>query len=270
MASTSTVSVTSPTGKSNTRRRDSSISNSRLSSSQAIGKSTAPISLARRLLFPALPPDQPLPPFLFDEYTNEAQRLLDNELYDFIALALRAFVHPWWAKLTRFDRDFLPRITLILRHVFRTLAFRLKHADLGRLLCSEIPSLITQHVIDYRAAAAAQGTAYAGGGAASIPLLFHARQNHMAVGVDGTVNEEYVRCAVDHILRVCLPAQDYTPETERFIVREIVLMILTRSVIPKVTQPWFIHKILLDQLGKDKSPQPVMFVSIRFILCFKV
>jgi hypothetical protein len=216
-----------------------------------VSKSSGPVPLARRLLFPTWPADQPLPLLL----GTDADDPLDEELYDFIALALRAFVHSWWSKLSRFDRDFLPRITTILRDVFRTLSSRAQATDLSALLCVDAPALLSQHVRDYRAAAAAQGTAYAAGGATPFAHLFHQRQAHMALGSDGTISEEYVRCAVDHILRVCLPPEDYTPETERFIVREIVIMIVVRSVVPKVTQPWFIHKIMLDQLGAAPSDE---------------
>jgi hypothetical protein len=201
------------------------------------------LPLARRLLFPTLPLETPLPEILGDAE-------LDEELYEFIALALRAFVQPWWSKLTRFDHDFLPRITLILVHVFRALAARLHTADLSSLVFRDAPGVLTQHVRDHRAASHAHGTAYASGGASSLAQLFHYRQAHIAVSPDGAVSEDYLRCVVDHILRTCLPTEDYAPETERTIVTEIVLMILVRSVIPKVTQPWFIQKIVLDQLGQ--------------------
>jgi hypothetical protein len=240
------------------RRRPSSARSARSAQSTTTIPTVHPTSakaapLARRLLFPTWAADQPLPVLL-----GPADDALDAELYDFVALALRAFVHPWWSKLTRFDRDLLPRVTAILAHVLRALTVRLQAADLPALVCLDAPALLAQHVRDYRAAAAARGTAYGGGGGTPLAQLFHQRQAHIAVGADGVVSDEYVRCAVDHILRVCLPAEDCAPETERTIVREIVLMIVLRSVVPKVTQPWFIHKMILDQLGLAPSAATVV------------
>ena len=93
-------------------------------------------------------------------------------------------------------------------------------------------------------------------------MVFHHLQPHMAIGADGQVNDVYVRQAVDHILKACLPPEDYDSEAERYIVREIILSVLLKSVIPRVTQPWFIHKLLLDQLGPEKVVVEVPEVSL--------
>ena len=208
-----------------------------------------PVSLAKRILFPTLPVEVDLPPLLL---SSAAALELNDELYDFIALALRAFVNAWWTKITRYDKELLPQITRILTVVIRNLESRLLAADLSPLVFRDLPTLLTQHWIDYRNAHAKLHTSYAAGGAASLPHLFHHLQPHMAVSPDGVIDQVYVRQAVDHILKVCLPPEDYAPETERYIVREIILKVLVDSVLPKVTQPWFIHKLALDQLGPEK------------------
>lgn len=204
------------------------------------------VPLSRRLLFPHLAPGAPLPPLLA---SSEALPELDAELYEFIALALRAFVNPWYTKLTRYDKDFLPQVTRILAIVFRTLEARLLAADLAPVVFRDAPTLVAQHYRDYRNAADKLNTSYAAGGAATLPQLFHKIQPHMAVSPEGQINEEYVRQAVDHILKTCMPLEDYEPETERFIVREIIIKVLLGSVVPKFIQPWFIQKSILDSLG---------------------
>ncbi|TCD67538.1 hypothetical protein EIP91_012292 [Steccherinum ochraceum] len=212
--------------------------------------STKQPSLAKRLLFPHLAPDASLPPLLA---SPSAHPELNNELYDFIAIALRAYVNPWWTKLSRYDKEFLPQITHILTAVLRVVETRLTSTDLSPLVFRDLPTLVNQHCIDYRNAQAKLLTSYASGGAAGLPQLFHQLQNHMAISPDGIVNEEYIRQAVDSILKSCLPEEDYEPEVERYIVREIVVKVLAGGVIPRVTQPWFIHKLLLDLLGPEKS-----------------
>ncbi|KAJ3500567.1 hypothetical protein NLJ89_g9736 [Agrocybe chaxingu] len=71
----------------------------------------------------------------------------------------------------------------------------------------------------------------------------------MAVSPDGVLDPEYYRTIVDHILKACLPPEDYEPEAERIIVREIIVKVLLNDVLPRITQPWFIHKAILDLMG---------------------
>ncbi|KAI0724358.1 PXA domain-containing protein [Cerioporus squamosus] len=214
-----------------------------------------PVTLAKRILFPTLPADADLPPLLL---SPAAAPELNAELYDFIALALRAYVNTWWSKITRYDKEFLPEITRILTVVMRTLEARLLATDLSPLVLRDLPTLLNQHWTDYRNAQSKLHTSYASGGAASLAQLFHQMQPHMAVSADGVVDPVYVRQAVDHILKTCLPPEDYEPETERYIVREIILKVLVGSVLPRVTQPWFIHKLILDQLGPEKPDGKVV------------
>ncbi|KZT74811.1 hypothetical protein DAEQUDRAFT_760820 [Daedalea quercina L-15889] len=206
-----------------------------------------PVSLPRRLLFPTLPADADLPPLLASPAATPS---LNAELYEFIALALRAYVNPWWTKITRYDKEFLPEITRILASVVRTLETRLLATDLSPLVFRDLPTLLTQHYVDFRNAKAKLHTSYATGGEVALPQLFHHLQPHMAISADGRVDDVYVRQAMDHILKACLPLEDYDSEAERYIVREIILSVLLKNVIPRVTQPWFIHKLMLDQLGQ--------------------
>ncbi|KAG6831251.1 hypothetical protein H0H92_011761 [Tricholoma furcatifolium] len=194
--------------------------------------STRTRPLANRLLFPSL---HAPPPLL-------SASELDDDVYDFLALALRAYVVPWWSKLSRYDKQLLPEITRILTVVIRNLDARIHALDINNLLLTHAPALITQHYRDYRNAHAKLRTSYAAGAAASLPQLFHQLQPHMAISADGRLDTEYFRHLIDHVLMACLPEEDYKPKAERFIVREIILKVLLNDVIPKITQPWFIHR----------------------------
>jgi hypothetical protein len=211
-----------------------------------------PQSLARRLLLPPHSSDD-LPPLL--ARSPQAHPELTAELYDFIALALRAYVNPWWTKLTRYDKEFLPHINRIIIHVIRVLEVRIQNTQLESLAFHDLPTLLTQHYVDFRNAQSKLATSYATGGAASLSQLFAQNQPHMAVSSDGTINAEYYRQTVDLILKVCLPLEDYEPEVERVIVREVIVKVLVGAIIPKVTQPWFIQKTMLDLVGPiDDEP----------------
>ncbi|KAF7437035.1 hypothetical protein PC9H_003869 [Pleurotus ostreatus] len=212
-----------------------------------------PVTLAKRLLFPALPTND-LPPLL---KTATVPPELTAELYDFIALALRAFVNPWWTKITRYDKDFLPEITAVSTVVLQSLESRVLAADLSPLVFQDLPAIITQHYQDYRNAASKRSTSYAGGGALNTAHLFHQLQPHMALAADGRLEPEYFRQVIDHVLKSCLPAANYDAEAERYIVREVVLKVLLQDVIPKIIQPWFIQKVILDLLDPSEDFVPL-------------
>ena len=201
-----------------------------------------PPSLAKRLLSP----NDPLPLLISQDLTPE--------LYDFIAISLRAYISPWWSKISRYDKDLLPHITRILISVIRVLHSRTQALDIQSLVFRDVPPIITQHYRDYRNAASKTSTAYATGGAVPLSSLFFHLQPHIAILPDGSLDPEYYHQIVDHILKVCLPSEDYDPEPERLIVREIIVKLLLNDVIPKITQPWFIHKTILDLIGPPENP----------------
>lgn len=228
--------------------------------------SRPPQSLARRLLFPNHSGD--LPPLLASPNVPPE---LQAELYDFIALALRAYVNPWWTKITRYDKEFLPQIARILTTVIRALETRVLALDLPALVFQDVPMILTQHYNDYRNAASKLSSSYATGGAASLSQLFHHLQPHIALSADGKIDLEYYRQIVDHMLKACLPPEDYAPEAERLIVREVIVKVLVDDVVPRITQPWFIQKTILDLLGSGEEehlfkvilPPPISVLSNR-------
>ncbi|KAF8273783.1 PXA domain-containing protein [Lactarius quietus] len=215
----------------------------------AQGHSTA--SLTKRLLFPHLAPSAPIPPLL---QTSSVCPALDAELYDLIALALRAYINPWWTKISRYDKQLLVEITRTLSSVLRVLEARVLAADLSPLIYHHLPVLLMQHCVDYRTAARKLGSSYAAAGSASLPMLFHGQQQHVGVSVDGKIDEVYVRAAVDAVLKACLSPEDWDAEAERYLLRELVVKTLCVDVAPRVTQPWFLHSTLLDLLGAAEPP----------------
>lgn len=235
-----------------------SITSQRASSTRSPTSRPQHVSLAKRILFPNLASDD-LPPLLNSPVPPE----LNAELYEFIALALRAFVNPWWTKITRYDKEFLPEITRIVTHVVQRLETQTLAVDFADLLCNDIPLIVIQHYRDYRSANSKMTTSYAAGGALSLSQLFHQLQPHIAVSSDGQLDEVYFRQVVDHILHASLPSVDSAAEPERTIVREIILKIVMTDIIPKITQPWFIEKTIVDLLG----PQPSVAQVLAYQFC---
>lgn len=216
-----------------------------------------PQPLARRLL--QRYPSTPLPPIVTTSSHDNAIPRLNEELYDFIALALRAYVGSWWStRVSTRDRDFIPQISLVVTHVLGSLQQRIHAADISSLVLHGIPTLTAQHYRDYRAADAKLHTSYASD--ATLPHLFHYSQAHIAVSEDGSFNDTYLRQAIDHVLKACLPPSDWDSEMERAIVREIIVRPILGSVLPKLCQPWFLHNIALSLIGR---PRPLEVRSIQ-------
>lgn len=206
-------------------------------------------NLTRRLLFPHLPQDEPLPPLL----ASNGYSSLDGELYDIIALSLRAFVLPWWSKISKHDKDFCTHISRVITHVLRELQLRLSNTDFLVFLLHGIPSILNQHYIDYRMASSKTSTSYASGAAFTFTQTFHALQAHMAITPDGEVDESYLRLSVEHLLDICLPIEDRSSESERAIIREIIVNMLKENLFGRISQPWFWMKLLLNELGHPRS-----------------
>ena len=233
--------------------------------------STVNVTLARRLLFPYLPLTTPLPPLVGTYGTSEenekrrndpAFKALDTELYDFLALVVRGFVLPWWSKITPRDKEFPQEITKIVATFIKQVETRAMAADVPALLANAIPLLVSQHYRDFRLAQAKLPTSYATGlhgHSDSLPHIFHSLQPHMAVTAEGTVDPHYLRQVVEHIMKTCLPPEDWEAEAERSIVREIVLKILLESAFPRLSQPWFLQKTMLELLGPPEETVLVKF-----------
>ncbi|KAG8689523.1 Proteasome subunit alpha type-2 [Ceratobasidium sp. 423] len=224
-------------------------------------KSKVPVSLARRLLFPTLLPTMPLPPILTLDLSEDDPALveLNKELYDFLALALRAFVQTWWGQITPRDRDFMPQITRVVTHVVRDIEQRASRVDLSNLVLRQIPTLVDLHTNDYRVAAMRMDTILTDA-SPTIPGLFHMLQPHVAIQTNQEpgapiISEIYLRQLVENILRLSLPPEDWESETERCIVREIVACIVLGNMFKKLGQPWFLHQIALGLLKPSPSTQ---------------
>jgi len=70
---------------------------------------------------------------------------VDLQLYAFIAIIIREFVHTWYTKITP-DQVFVEEVVKIIAHCTRALEQRLRKVDLESLLFDELPDLLDAHV----------------------------------------------------------------------------------------------------------------------------
>jgi hypothetical protein len=83
------------------------------------------------------PIDELLPPLTS---SNE----VDVELYAFIAIIIREFVHVWYTKITP-DHVFVEEVVKIIAHCTRALEQRLRKLDLEAVIFDELPELLETH-----------------------------------------------------------------------------------------------------------------------------
>jgi hypothetical protein len=233
-------------------------------SATSAGPTSSATHLARRLLNPPSRLDAPLPPIILPpspstENLSDDVWKLNEEICDLIALVLRGYIASWYHKLSPNDKEFLPEISVVIITVIRGIHQRIQSADLGCLFLNDIPALVIQHYRDYRLAREKIHTSYASGTPqesdpqTALVHMFHNIQSHLAVKPDGQVEDMYLRQAVDHVLKSCLPPQDWASEIERSIIREVIVTPVLGGMIPRISQPWFLHSLALSLLG---DPQP--------------
>ncbi|KAK4057098.1 hypothetical protein OIO90_001998 [Microbotryomycetes sp. JL221] len=205
-----------------------------------------PVSWHRRVLYPARSGHQP-PRVLH----AAASSTLDPFILDLIALVCREHVLTWYSNISRDpDRAFIQQITALLVHVIQALEVRLAQTDLVALIVIDLPTLFEQHVRDFDEAVYKSRSAVAHN--LTRDNVFDLLQPHIAIStskIDGemetTVDKTYLRALVDNLLTLLLPPHDLKSDTERTIVREIMVNILLGSVFTRVAQPWFWHSLII-------------------------
>ncbi|KZO99572.1 hypothetical protein CALVIDRAFT_560918 [Calocera viscosa TUFC12733] len=202
------------------------------------------LPLYRRLLFPSLPQTTQPPPIF-----NHGSPELSIATYELLAVILRSHVSPWYTRLTR-DKTFIPEVTSAIAHGLREVERRTLAADLPLLVYTTLPALLAQHYTDYRAAQ----LRHALSPSTSVAECFHALQPHIALTPESTVvNPEYLRQAVEFVLKACMSKEDWEAETDRTIVREVLVGPVLGGVLPRLAQPWFLFAMMLGVLGRGKG-----------------
>lgn len=200
--------------------------------------------LHQRILYPSS--SNPPPRVLH----SPAHAALDPLLLDLISLICREHVLSWYSSISP-DRTFIQQVASIIIHVVQALEVRLANVDLVELLVLDLPALLERHVEDWEQADAKARTGHAHN--LDRDNVFHLLQPHIAVNLvplpvsgilEPKVDKTYLRALVDNLLQLLLPPEDYRAETERTIVREIIVNIILGNVFDKVAQPWFLHQII--------------------------
>jgi len=180
---------------------------------------------------------------------------VDDEIYSLLTLIVRAHVYPWYhAAISRDpDRDFARAITATLAHTLHEIKRRVQLDDcraLIELITVDVPSVLAQHVHDLDDARAKAGSACAHN--TTPEAMYHSLAPHIAVSVDSTgapvVDALYLRTLTDQVLARVMPARDYGAQAARTIAQELVANVVLGAVFTTLSQPYFLHQLLLRLL----------------------
>lgn len=204
---------------------------------------------ALKLLFPSEPPPQ-----LFD---FPGSQRINAQIWNLVALVCREHVLSWYSKLTR-DKSFFQEVVRIVKHVVEQIGNHVKELDLPALLLSDIPDLLEKHYRDHQTAQKRANTP--AGGNLPLPQLYYSLHPHIALRppsihpVDPKlpfIASPYMIAVVEGILKVVLPPEDFAAESERTVVREVLIYVVFGNLFTKLAQPWFIHTVITKVLSTD-------------------
>ncbi|KAI8581212.1 hypothetical protein K450DRAFT_270399 [Umbelopsis ramanniana AG] len=168
---------------------------------------------------------------------------IDQELYTYLALIVRDFIQPWYLAIT-LDNGLPSEVTRIVTHCCREIELRCQKIDVVELILKSFPTLLTQHYLDYHQAVDKLHLNHGGGSATELESLFHGLQPHFAIEHE----KEYVKQLSDHLLKSLLPKDEYDSDCVRYLVRDILNMVLT-IIIARLSDPWTINTIVSKLLS---------------------
>ncbi|KAG0651821.1 hypothetical protein D0Z07_1312 [Hyphodiscus hymeniophilus] len=208
------------------------------------------------------PIDELLPPLTS---SNE----VDLQLYAFISIIIREFVHTWYTKITP-DHVFVEEVVKIIAHCTRALEQRLRKVDLESVLFDELPDLLDVHVQAYRASQYPLHPPPFESDPRQIyhslwpfPALSPVPDSTVQYAVQEQVENEaaYRQLLVQGVLAVLLPTEDLENDCLTALVGQIFSeMILGGGIGGKASEPWLlwegitkIAEVIQAQLPKSKA-----------------
>ncbi|PWW73398.1 hypothetical protein C7212DRAFT_285582 [Tuber magnatum] len=212
----------------------------------AVDKSAT--ALIRRVLCYHAPPFTPLEQLL-PALTSSPE--VDLELYAFLAIIFRDFIYSWYSRITT-DNAFADEIIAVAAHCSRAIEERIRKVDLEAFLLDEIPSIIENHVRDYRLALSRHSTPVSPH--LTVREIFHNFQPHSALSSSPDSEKLYLKLVSSGILAVLLPTEDLESDCERSLVREVLSGMVFWNVVDNLSEPHIIHEMITNALELLRAP----------------
>ncbi|KAF3931098.1 hypothetical protein ABW20_dc0106992 [Dactylellina cionopaga] len=179
---------------------------------------------------------------------------VDLQLYGFVSIIVRDFVQSWYQKITP-DHEFVDEIVLVIAHYTLSLEQRIRQLDLETLLLEEAPTLLDNHVKDYRVALERQSSAlypYA-----TVNEIFHSMQPHPALISSPESERLYLKMLGSGVLAALAPPEDLQSDCERLLVREILSNMVLWNVVDRLSEPFMIFELITKIVNALAAPTKV-------------
>ncbi|KAI8911787.1 PXA domain-containing protein [Gorgonomyces haynaldii] len=187
--------------------------------------------------------------------------VVDEQLSKIITLLLRDYVSSWYEQISM-DDDLFAEVSVVFGHIVAEIEHRLSKVDWVFLMTRDVPQILTQHIREFRSCEAKVGTAYAGG--KSLEELFHGAQPHIAL-TDTETEQEYLRRVSDIIMDTLLPAHEFSSDTFKLLIREILTHSVLAMIVDYFSDPDYLNELILHAIDpgffEDKSPQQTVPVE---------
>lgn len=259
-------------------------SNSPSSSSKPRSNPTASHPPLRRL-FASVPS-----PILTDKrYGN----LLDPLLSNLLTIISKQFILTWYTQISPLkenSKPFITRVTQILIHLIRELERRLTTLDPIQLLLFDLPNLINRHLLDVQEAHRRLTFQRQRGiePDSTFDEVFARLRPHPGVQLTSVItgsnrhassllspqlvdplpkfptaralpSPTYLRLLIEALMERLLPAEDWAPETERLIIREIIINVILAPLFCKLSEPTTIYSLIAVHLSSpENDPQSTL------------
>ncbi|KAF3913502.1 hypothetical protein ABW21_db0204950 [Orbilia brochopaga] len=214
-------------------------------------------ALAKRVLCAHAPPGKTIEEVL---PALSSSPKVDLQLYGYISIIIRDFVQSWYQRITP-DHEFIDEILLVIAHCTLSLEQRIRQLDFETLLLEEAPTLLENHVKDYRLALERQSTAlfpYA-----TVNDIFHSMQPHPALISPPESERLYLKMMGSGVLAALLPPEDLQSDCERLLVREILSNMVLWNVVDRLSEPHMIFELITKIITTLTAPEKVKAANIN-------
>ncbi|KAI9638825.1 uncharacterized protein MKK02DRAFT_21848 [Dioszegia hungarica] len=254
----------------------------------------AHLPLHRRLLFPTLDAERPLPPIVIPTASGSKRdpelEKLNDRLYHLIALILRAYVLSWYPRFSK-DRSLLPTLSSqIVVPILSPILSGVYHDPnrILQLLLLDLPAIFSLHWSTYwQSRQAIRDTPHLftprssdyivdpqGTGPDLLGDVYHARLPLLSVvpspgttyadtegpyrlptpGGQYILSPLYLTSLADALIRLHLPPAEYGCTVERVMAREIVGRAVLGAIGRKLGEGWFWWSLGLKLMGGGEAP----------------
>lgn len=176
-----------------------------------------------------------------------SSKQVNVELSKVISLLLRDFVSSWFQGLSP-DQELYHEIISALSSIIQEAERRLSRVDWVGWVTQDVPTVLTNHIRDFRSCCKKMGTAYAGG--KSFDELFYGLQPHAALESEES-EKEYLRRVSEILLEALLPDHELQSDAIKMLIREVLCNNVLLNLIEVLSEPdWLNETILLVSILK--------------------